>query len=313
MRRSLSVCGGRGAWSTACVLGAAMALAGAAGAQAAQFIPTIPPKPAPTPEYVPPAPPPPPPAAAPEPRPVADQPQPAAPTPAVPPISLVEKNAAGKVRDLPGQVELEAIRRVSMEPDRRPRVDAVLLERGEEFERLVAANPATALDMGESVAKIDETQDLGMLVNIREKGQGILLRSTPSEDLMRRGVILSLHKSVIDKAIEEYDTLRRDAWQQENPDNVMAVVVLIAKDKTRQLSFEPLAAMDRLLDKVAQDPARFSKAEGLSDKARGLLKDYYPNVPALERRKFLRALDDSDRKAMLAAVAPAKKEAETSK
>jgi hypothetical protein len=291
---------------------------GSASAASAQFLPKIPPATEPTPAYVPPPPPPPP-----KPttglsegttagKPAQQDSQASPPPPPPEPIpSLVEKDANGKIKVLDVPTELVAMRRLILDGAQQQRLEAALRAREIEVERLVAAHPDSALELRKSVGAMTESSDLGALITIRDHANPILPTTSLLDTLVRSGALTGPQRSRIDQAVRDYDDARRKQWKEDlGQTNVMAIAALIAYDKARQFSYEPLRALDRLTTAGAAKAAELRVNTSIPEDVRSSMPGGAIGAGSFE--SWLAGLASEDaRKAVLVALLPPQAEPQT--
>lgn len=292
--------------TAACLVGAL----GLASAAHAQFVPNIPDATPPTPEYVP----------APEPKPdpglgsSSDRPaggsaQNAAPSIPEPIPSLVVRDDAGKIKTLPIPTDLAALRAMKTAPEQAERITKAIADRQAQIDRLVAANPDRAIVLRDAIAKLDDTSELSELFTLRDRVAPLMPQASFLDALTRAGALSVPQRTRIEQAVKEYDTARRGQWQEQfGKDEVVVISSMIARDKIRQFSYEPLNALDRLLDQAAAQSAKIAEDRDISAEARASLPK--PNekdaakTAASFKAWFFDLKSTNDQAAVLKAVAP---------
>jgi hypothetical protein len=296
----------------------ALTFASSLPAAHAQFVPKVPPATPPTPEYVPP----------PEPKPdpglgaTPDRPAGGAgegaaspgakPMPSIPEAlpSLIELDAAGKIKALPIPTDLAALRSMKLTPEQSARVAEAIANRESQVDRLVAANPDRALALRSALATLDEMNDLSKLFGLRETSGPLMPQTAFLESLVRSGALTVPQRTRIDQAVKEYDSARRKQWQQDLGENeVVAISTLIARDKIRQFSYEPMASLDRLLTSAAASADKIRDDRTISESARAAM----PKANEKDAAKFAASFKSwffalkspEDQAAVIKSVAPA--------
>jgi hypothetical protein len=156
-----------------------------------------------------------------------------------------------------------------------------------------------------------ESSDLGALITIRDHANPILPTTSLLDTLVRSGALTGPQRSRIDQAVRDYDDARRKQWTEDlGQTNVMAIAALIAYDKARQFSYEPLRALDRLTTAGAAKAAELRVNTSIPEDVRSSMPGGAIGAGSFE--SWLAGLASEDaRKAVLVALLPPQAEPQT--
>jgi hypothetical protein len=214
-------------------LSAAALLAVTALPARAQLVGKVPPAPAPTPEYVPPAPPPPPP----PPKPV----EPEKPLP-----SLVKKDDAGRLIRYPEGAERAAIAAFDFDAETRQKIAASEAARAADLERTVVEKFDKALEARATRESLEQIKDFNEFARIKDVAAP-LASERLVDRLMRDGAITPPQRTRIDQVIKEYEEALKQEWQGQTGTDILKIASLVAREKFTEVTRDSLDALDRVL------------------------------------------------------------------
>jgi hypothetical protein len=265
----------------------------------AQVVPRVPPAPAPTPEFVPPA----------------VVPPPVVPRePEVEAPKLVARDPQGALVQYPQGVELAAVSAFKVDAERRLKITQSLAVRNAELEGFVAANLDKVAAALEARASVESITDFNQLARAREaatplRGESILDR------LQRDGAISSAHRGTLDQAVAEYVTEQRREWEKQTGMDVMKIATVVGRQSFTDATRDAFLATDRLVQR-AMVPLTSSdhgltlspeQSQGLTDIAAALAKRTREGNPpgddaatAVVREFIFKTLTPEQRSALLA-------------
>ncbi|MGE3109667.1 MAG: hypothetical protein AB7G11_08285 [Phycisphaerales bacterium] len=215
-----------------------------------QIVPPAPAKTPATPEYVPPPPPPTPVAPTPV-RPSGD-PNAAPAQPEKPLPSLIEKDAAGKIKPLRLPVDEAAVRALDLGEEGKTKLSAALESRRLEVGRLVVENLAALLEIQKVRKESSEATTLETMTSTAR--QAAPFRKNPLLDsLVRAGAISPLQKTHATEVAKEYkQAIREEALKDAGGHGNMQAMALIGFRFTLDdFCGEASRELDRLLDESA--------------------------------------------------------------
>lgn len=219
------------------VFSAAAILALAALPSHAQLIGKVPPAPAATPEYVPPAPPPPPP----PPKPV----EPEKPLP-----SLVKKDDAGKLVRFSHGTERAAVAAFDFDAETRQKIAASEAARAADLERTVVEKFDKALDARKTRESLDQIKDFNEFARIKDVAAP-LASERLVDRLIRDGAITPPQRTRIDQVVKEYEEALKQEWQGQTGADILKIASLVAREKFTEVTRDSLDALDRVLLRAA--------------------------------------------------------------
>ncbi len=259
---------------------AAISLAGSA---AAQILPPVPPATPATPPYTPPPPPPAPPAppARPEPRPADDKPLP----------SLIERDAAGKLKRYDNGLDEAALAKLELTADERARIETARAARRKDIDQHVIDKLEGVLAARKTGETIDQIRDLGELIKVKDT----ILAIAPEKSLdrlVREGAITPVVKSRVEQMARAYNNALTTERQAESGADILKIARFAAGDAFRDGTREVFASLDAMLLDAARrmeqlgDSLKFTGSSAIAfTELKGKLKPLDPaNADGLKRR-----------------------------
>ncbi|MGQ0627445.1 MAG: hypothetical protein ACT4PL_05010, partial [Phycisphaerales bacterium] len=283
-----------------------LALCLLAGQAAAQFVPPVPPPPAETPVYTPPAK---------TETPATPPPAPPAPTePDLPAITLVERDSAGKVVPLGRPTDEAALMKLMdlLSPEAQEKCRKIMADRAAKCEQQLAANAALAVDVYARVGQLSTLQEFKALQEFGERVRPIMVSPGLLQNLQAGGALTFKQFQAADKATKEYTkSLSKDVRESVGEGNVNGLVVENSRNAIRNNTLEPVRAMDTLLGKAAgqwetikagfQFAPESASAIAQGERALAAASGDKPRAQAMNT--LLQALSDEQKSAVLSAVA----------
>lgn len=294
------------------LLPALLTAASLAAAAGAQILPPIPPAAPATPPYTPPPPPPPPPAppARPEPRPADDKPLP----------TLIERDAAGKLKRYDTSLEEAALARMEFTDEQQARIQAALDARRADIDKLVIEKLEDVLEARRAAGTIDQLRDINELAKVKD----MIVAISPErvlDRLLREGAITPVIKARVEQVVRAYTDALTTERQAESGSDFMKIAQFVAGDVFRNGTRDAFASLDSMLVRAAKSIEARGEALALSGPAAAAYADLKraaapldPSTPEglkkrteLTRAFFFDKLDITAQRALLQQVAAEEK------
>lgn len=252
---------------------AALSLAGAA---AAQILPPVPAAAPATPPYTPPPPPPPPPTppTRPDPKPADDKPLP----------TLIERDAAGKLKRYETSLEEAALAKMELPPDTQARVDAALAARRKEIDKLVIEKLEAVLVAYKAAPTVDQLRDINELSKVKDMIQAIAPEK-PLDRLLRDGAITPAVKSRVEQVVRAYNDALTTQRQAESGSDFLKIAQFVAGDVFRSGTRDAFASLDAMLVEAAKKIESLGDSLALSGASAAAFAELKPRVKPLDASK----------------------------
>ncbi len=239
-----------------------------AGAAAAQILPPVPAAAPTTPPYTPPPPPPTPvPPARPDPKPADDKPLP----------TLIERDAAGKLKRYETSLEEAALAKMELPPDTQARVDAALAARRKDIDKLVIEKLEAVLVAYKAAPTIDQLRDINELSKVKDMIQAIAPEKA-LDRLLRDGAITPAVKSRVEQVVRAYNDALTTQRQAEAGSDFLKIAQFVAGDVFRSGTRDAFASLDAMLIEAAKKIETLGDGLGLSGASAAAFAELKPNV-----------------------------------